>query len=160
VVIGNPYLFLNSSRQLLITEQLLYQPNDRFAIYPIFIYQRTTDGIPHHDWNQWVSFGVRPEVFFTKYLSAALEVGFDHVNNPNAPGPYLPNVPGPYDGWLRKITFAPQIGAGRKYYSRPVLRAFITYANWSDGLKGYIGGVPYLNRTSGLTFGVQSESWW
>ena len=44
------------------------QPNDKFAIMPIFIYQRSKDGDPRHDWNQWVSFGARPEVFFTKYL--------------------------------------------------------------------------------------------
>ena len=152
VVIPNPYLYLDKSRNILIIEQLLFQPNDRFAIYPIFIYQRTKDGIPQHDWNEWVSFGARPEFFFTKYLSLAIEGGFDHVNNPNAPGQY--------EGWLRKITFAPQIGAGRKYFSRPVLRTFITYANWSDGLKGYVGGVPYQNRTQGLTYGVQAESWW
>jgi len=160
VVIPSPYLYLNSSKQFLITEQVLYQLNDKFAIYPQFLYQRTTDGIPHHEWNQWASFGVRPEVFFTKYLSAALEAGFDYVKNPNASGQNFTNIPGPYDGWLRKITFAPQIGAGRKYFSRPVLRAFVTYANWSDALKGYVGGVPYHNRTSGVTFGVQSESWW
>lgn len=160
VVIPNPSLYLDSSKQFLITEQLLYQPNHKFAIYPQFLYQRTTDGIPHHEWNEWVSFGVRPEVFFTKYLSLAVEGGFDHVKNPNVAGQNFTNVPGPYDGWLRKITFAPQIGAGRKYFSRPVLRAFVTYANWSNGLKGYVGGVPFQNRTSGLTFGVQSESWW
>jgi len=88
----------------------------------------------------------------TKYLSLAVEGGFDHTKNPNAPSQY--------DGWLRKITFAPQIGAGRKFFSRPVLRTFVTYANWSDGLKGYVGGVPYQKRTQGLTYGVQCESWW
>jgi len=152
VVIPNPYLYLEKSRNILITEQMLFQPNDRFAINPIFIYQRTRDGVPQHGWNEWVSFGARPEIFLTKYLSLAVEGGFDHTKNPNAPGQY--------DAWLRKITFAPQIGAGRKYYSRPVLRAFVTYANWSDGLKGYVGGVPYRNRTQGLTYGVQAEHWW
>ena len=112
-----------SSAQLLVTEQVLYQPNDRFAIMPIFVYQQTKDGNPQHRWNQWESFGARPEVFFTKHLSLAVEGGFDHTN-----------APGQYDGWLRKVTVAPQIGVGRKFFSRPVLRAFLTYANWSDGL--------------------------
>src|SRR5277367_1674253 len=89
VVIPNPYLYLDKSRNILITEQMLFQPNDRFAIYPIFVYQRTKDGVPRHDWNEWVSFGARPEIFLTKYLSLALEVGFDHVKNPNVPGQYL-----------------------------------------------------------------------
>ena len=152
VVIPNPYPYLDKSKNILVTEQVLYQSNDRFAIYPIFIYQRTKDGVPQHDWNEWVSFGARPEIFLTKYFSLALEGGFDHTKNPD--------VPGKYEGWLRKVSFAPQIGAGRKYFSRPLLRAFVTYASWSDGLKGYVGGVPYQNRTSGVTFGVQSESWW
>jgi maltoporin len=43
---------------------------------------------------------------------------------------------GQYDGWLRKFTIAPQIGAGRKFESRPVLRVFLTYADWSDGFRG------------------------
>jgi maltoporin len=141
---------LKSSERLLIAENMLLQPNDKFAIMPIFIYQRTRDGIPKDGWNQWVSFGARPEVFFTKYLSLAFEPGFDHTRSGS----------GQYDGWLRKFTIAPQIGAGRQFFSRPVLRLFVTYANWSDGLRGFVGGVPYHNRTSGLTGGVQAETWW
>ncbi len=147
--IENPTPFINSTARLVVTEHLLLQPNDRFAIMPIFVYQRTKDGNPHHDWNQWVSFGARPEVFFTKHISLAFEAGFDHTHSP-----------GQYDGWLRKYTIAPQIGAGRKFFSRPVLRAFLTYANWSDGFRGFVGGTPYQNRTSGLTYGVQAEHWW
>jgi maltoporin len=146
--IDDPTPFLPRSARLLATEHMLFQPNDRFAIMPIFIYQRFKDGNPSHDWNQWVSFGVRPEVFFNKYISLAFEGGFDHTHSR-----------GQYDGWLRKFTIAPQIGAGRKFFSRPVLRAFLTYARWSDGLRGFVGGVPYLNRTHGLTYGVQAETW-
>jgi len=154
--IADPTPYINKSRQLLVVEQVLFQPNDRFAISPIFLYQRSKDGNPQHDWSQWVSFGARPEIFFTKYLSLAFEAGFDHTEG------FVPTQNGePYlNGWLRKITVAPQIGAGRKYFSRPVLRAFFTYANWSDGFRGYVGGVPYLNRTNGLTYGVQAETWW
>jgi maltoporin len=148
--IDDPTQYLRSSARFLATEQVLFQPSDRFAIVPIFVYQRLKDGNPLHGWNQWVSFGARPEVFFTKYLSLALEGGFDHTHS----------VSGQYDGWLRKFTIAPQIGAGRKFESRPVLRIFLTYASWSDGLRGFVGGLPYLNRTNGLTFGVQGETWW
>src|SRR5208337_2907424 len=148
-VVANPNPYLNSSAQLLAVEQLLIQPTDKFAIMPIFVYQRSKDGNPLHGWDQWVSFGARPEVFFTKHISLAVEGGFDHTHNP-----------GQYEGWLRKYTIAPQIGAGRKFFSRPVLRAFLTYANWSDGFRGLVGGTPYLNRTNGLTYGVQAEHWW
>src|SRR5215468_9273125 len=148
--IDDPSAFRNRTRRLLVTENLLLQPNEKFAVMPIFIYQRTRDGNPQHGWDQWVSFGARPEVFFTKYLSLAFEAGFDHTHS----------SAGLYDGWLRKFTISPQIGAGRKFFSRPVLRTFVTYANWSDGLRGFVGGIPFQNRTSGLTYGVQAETWW
>jgi len=150
-VVENPTGFINNQAQFLITEQLLLQPNDEFAIMPIFVYQRTKDGNPLHPWQQWVSFGARPVVFFNKYLSLAFEGGFDHTHSQIAPV---------YDGWLRKFTIAPQIGAGRKFFSRPVLRAFVTYGNWSDGLRGFVGGIPFQNRTGGFTYGVQAETWW
>jgi maltoporin len=148
--IDDPTQFLHNSAQFLVAEHVVVQPNDRFAIMPIFVYQRTKDGNPQDGWNQWASFGARPVIFFTRYLSLAVEGGFDHTDSGN----------GRYEGWLRKFTIAPQIGAGRKFFSRPVLRAFITYASWSDGLRGFVGGVPYLNRTNGLTYGVQTETWW
>jgi maltoporin len=148
--LDDPTRFLNSSARFLATEQVLFQPNDRFAIMPVFIYQRTKDGNPQHPWQQWVSFGARPEIFFTKYLSLAFEGGLDHTHSKFDL----------YDGWLRKFTIAPQIGAGRKFFSRPVLRAFLTYASWSDGLRGFVGGIPYQNKTNGLTYGVQAETWW
>jgi maltoporin len=67
---------------------------------------------------------------------------------------------GRVDGWLHKFTIAPQIGAGQKFFSRPVLRTFFMYANWSNGFRGLVGGVPYQNRTDGISFGVQAETWW
>jgi maltoporin len=154
--IDDPTPFLHSSARLLAVEQVLFQPNDRFAIMPIFVYQWSKDGNPHHDWNQWISFGARPEIFFTRYLSLAFEAGFDHTDG----FVLTQNGDAQLNGWLRKFTIAPQIGAGRKFFSRPVLRAFLTYANWSDAFRGYVGGVPYLNRTNGLTYGVQGETWW
>lgn len=83
-----------------MTEQVLFQPNNKFAIMPIFIYQRVKDGDSRHGREQ----------------------------------------SGNYAGWLRKFTIAPQIGAGRKCFSRPVLCAFLTGANWSDGLKSFVSG--------------------
>ena len=147
--LDNPTPYLNSSARFLVGEQVLVQPNDKFAIMPIFVYQKNKDGNPQHPWTQWESIGARPEVFFTKHISLAFEAGADHTSSP-----------GQYEGWLRKFTIAPQIGAGRKFFSRPVLRAYMTYASWSDGFRGLVGGVPYQNRTSGLTYGVQTENWW
>src|SRR5271163_1276021 len=154
--LDNPSFFLANSERLLLAEHLLVQANDRFAIMPIFVFQRQRDGLPGHGFNDWASFGVRPVLFFTKYLSLAFETGFDHTegfatlqNGNNTQ----------FDGWLRKFTIAPEIGAGRKFFSRPVLRVFLTYANWSNGFRGLVGGIPFEDRTSGFTYGVQAETW-
>jgi len=149
-VVANPNFFLNGTAQFLATEQVLFQPNDRFAIMPIFIYQRSKDGNPQHGWDQWVSFGARPEIFFTKHVALAVEGGFDHTHSRS----------GGYDGWLRKFTIAPELKAGDKFFSRPALRAFLTYGDWSDGLRGFVGGVPFANKTNGFTYGLQAEHWW
>jgi maltoporin len=148
--IPDPNPFLDSAERFLVTEQVLIQPNDRFAISPIFVYQRQRSGIPDTGWDEWVSFGARPEFFFTKILSVALETGFDHTRSGT----------GLYEGWLQKYTLAAQVGAGRKFFSRPVLRMFVTYATWSEGLRGFVGGVPYADETHGLTYGIQAETWW
>ena len=148
--IDDPTPFLNNSKRFRIVEHFLVQPNDKFAIQPVVIYQRTQNGNPKDGWNQWISFGARPQFFFTDYLSLAFEGGFDRTRSGI----------GQYDGWLRKFTIAPQIGAGRKFFSRPVLRVFLTYASWSDGLRGFVGGVPFRNRTNSFTYGVQAETWW
>ena len=137
------------SKQFLATEQIVLQPNDKFAVMPIFLFQRLKNLNTQNEWQQWVSFGVRPEVFLTRHLSLTGDCGFDHTN-----------LPGSYEGWLRKCTFAPQIGADRKFFGRPVLRAFVTYANWSNGFRGLVGGVPFEKATAGLTYGVQAEHWW
>src|SRR5271170_529720 len=157
--ITGPAPYVNRSAQFLITEQVVYQPNDRFAIMPIFVYQQTKDGNPQHRWNEWASFGARPQVFFTKHISLAVEGGFDHTNSPGENS--LGQSPtGQYEGWLRKVTISPQIGVRDKFFSRPVLRGFLTYANWTDGYRGLVGAAPYKNRTDGLTYGVQTETWW
>jgi maltoporin len=149
-----PTIYQKSSERLLVTNHMLIQANDKFAIMPIFLYQRTRDGDGLHGHNDWISFGARPEVFFSRYVSLAFEGGFDYTDGFN------PIVNGRVDGWLRKFTIAPQIGAGRKFFSRPVLRTFFTYANWSDGFRGLVGGAPYRNRTDGISYGVQAETWW
>jgi maltoporin len=148
--IFEPTVHLPNAKTFRFTDSAVIQPNNHFAMQPIFIYQSQTDGNPANGTNTWVSFGARPVWFFTDHISLAFEAGFDHTQS----GLNL------YDGWLRKYTIAPQIGAGRKFFSRPVLRAFVTYANWSEGLKGFVGVPVFTNKTSGWDFGLQGETWW
>ena len=148
--IDEPTVYLPNAHTFRFTDSAVIQPNNKFAIQPVFIYQSQTNGNPADGTNTWISFGARPVWFFTDHVSLAFEAGFDHTSS----------GVGLYDGWLRKFTIAPQIGAGRKFFSRPVLRAFITYANWSQGLEGFVGGPAFKDKTSGWTFGVQGETWW
>jgi maltoporin len=99
---------------------------------------------------QWVSGGLRPIWHISDVFSLAFEGGVDWASSTqNGDG-----------GTLGKLTIAPQVSLGNDFFSRPVLRAFLTYAMWSEGLEGEVGGLDYSDRTSGWTWGLQMESWW
>lgn len=59
-----------------------------------------------------------------------------------------------------KLTLAPQVALGNRFFSRPVLRAYITYAQWSDAFVGRVGGQDYQNLSNGFSYGLQMETWW
>src|ERR1700722_6139035 len=44
--IDDPTPYLKKSARFQVVEHVLFQPNDKFAIMPIFVYQRTKDGNP------------------------------------------------------------------------------------------------------------------
>lgn len=148
--VDDPTPYLPDAHTFRFTESGVIQPNDSFAVQPVVVYQYQTNGNHQDGSNTWLSLGARPVFFFTEHLSLATEFGLDRTSNGL----------GQYEGWVRKFTIAPQIGAGRKFFSRPRLRMFFTYANWSQGLEGYVGTPVYKNKTSGLSFGLQGESWW
>jgi maltoporin len=145
-----PAPFQGDADRLLITDHVLIQPSRHFAVMPAVIYQRATSGEPGVGTSHWFSAGARPIVFFSQYASVAVEGGLDWVKDGG----------GAYEGWLRKLSVAPQLGAGDKFFSRPVLRMFFTYASWSEELQGSVGGDAYAGRTDGFTYGAQAETWW
>ena len=108
------------------------------------------NGDPGSGYTRWINTGARPIWFFSKHASLAFEAGFDNIDDGR----------GRYAGWLRKFTIAPQIATGPEFFSRPVLRIFATYASWTDGLRGFVGGNAYLDRQRGFSAGVQMETWW
>ena len=148
--VTDPSPYVKDAERFLVAEHFLLQPSKVFAIMAVVVYEQNRSGAPGEGWNRWLSLGARPQVFFNDVFSVAFEAGFDHTHSAD----------GRYDGWLSKYTLAPQLSVGRKFFSRPVLRAFVTYANWSDGLRGFVGGPAFKNATQGLTYGVQAESWW
>jgi maltoporin len=131
------------------TEHFVADLNEHFAIGPELLYQYT-DYAGHGGRVQWASVGVRPIVFFNRNISLAFEGGFDWVQDDSTAT----------SGGLYKLTLAPQVSLGNKFMSRPVIRAFITFAQWSEDFEGQVGGNDYRDATTGFTYGVQMESWW
>ena len=101
----------------------------------------------------WLSFGVRPQYNFTDNFSLAVEAGYDQGKD-GANGAKQK---------LAKLTVAPQLSLGKGFWSRPVLRGFITYAKWNDPAKAGVNANSnnvWANSNNGMTYGVQVESWW
>lgn len=133
------------------TDQIVINPIEAFSIGGALVYQYTDfgDQAAHQ---QWVSGGIRPIWHFTDHFNIALETGIDWVSD---------TLDGSGDGGtLGKLTLAPELSLGGDFFSRPVLRAFITYAMWDDTLQGTVGGPDYANQDNGWSWGIQMETWW
>lgn len=140
---------LDDASRFRVTDQITIQPSPHFAMQTIGIYEDTKYG-GQNSRERWASIGARPIYYFNDRFSIALEGGID----------WTKSDPLNTEGHLWKITLAPQISRGNKFFSRPVLRAFITYAQWSDDFKGRVGGTAYESGTEGWSYGLQAEAWW
>jgi len=107
----------------------------------------------------WMSAGVRPSYYWSDNLSTALEVGYDYVD---------PEVG--TDRRLTKVTLAQQWAAGLSGFARPVIRTFVTYADWNgDAFNvdqssraidvGAASDAITIDDSDGMTFGVQMDVW-
>lgn len=102
----------------------------------------------------WYSTGISPIFYLSQHVNIAFEAGIDYIDDE------INNR----SGALTKLTTALQIAADRGLFSRPVMRFFITLADWDSELKGQIGAAPgsapYSSDTQGWTIGAQAEVWW
>jgi maltoporin len=140
---------LDEASRFRVTDHITIQPSKHFSAQLVGVYEDTSYGGPHSR-ERWASLGARPVYHFNDRFSVALEGGIDWTDSD----------PLGADGHLWKITLAPQLSRGGKFFSRPVLRAFITYAGWGDDFKGRVGGRAYENATEGWSYGLQAEAWW
>ena len=104
----------------------------------------------------WTTVGVRPVYALNDNFKLILDLGHDNVKPAN----------GGADQKLTKLTFAPTLAAGKGFWSRPELRAFVTYAKWNTAAQqaapagstlsstGAFGG-----STNGTSAGLQVEAW-
>ena len=113
------------------------------------VWQELDNGLPPGNRLTWVSLGARPAYHFSRYFSLELEAGFDHTRQTDQ-----------VSGSLMKVTLAPQITPGMAALSRPSLRAYVTWAGWSDDFVGLVAPVLYGAENRGYAAGVQIETWW
>lgn len=113
------------------------------------VYQEAGNGAETGGRITWASLGVRPAWHFNRYVSLELEAGLDHSDQDAVAS-----------GSLLKVTLAPQITPRVAALSRPSLRAFLTWARWTDGFVGLVAPVLYGAERSGFAAGVQIETWW
>ena len=127
-----------------VTEQMVWQKGEKFSGMAEAVYQKTDGG------DTWMSVGIRPTLHINKHFGVGLELGHDRVKDDSGE-----------TRSLNKVTIAPYISPTGNFWSRPQLRAFVTYADWNDAAqeKGVANGV-FGSDTNGLSYGFQMESWW
>jgi maltoporin len=135
--------------QVRVVNDLLIETKGRWQLQGAAIYQELDNGAATGDRVRWVSFGARPVCRLGRFFSLATEAGWDHTIQSGQPG-----------GSLIKLTVAPQITPALKFLSRPSLRAFATWAHWSDSFRGQVAPATDPTAVRGAAFGVQLESWW
>ena len=145
---------LDKARSFEISNALTYEKLPEYSFQWIALYRQEDHGISGNSKFNWASTGIRPIFYFSKHVNLALEAGID----------YIDDKVNNRKGSLTKLTTALQLSADRGFYSRPVLRVFITLADWSDALKGQVGNTPgnapYATVTQGWSVGAQAEVWW
>ncbi len=122
--------------------------SDKFQIMPALVWEVFDNGASSDSNTTWISAGFRPKYNITNNFAFQFEYGFDHIDDEAADD----------STYLHKFTVAPTITMGSGFWARPELRAFVTYANWSD--EGAIGGTLWEDDTEGMLYGVQMEVWW
>lgn len=161
---GRKVYDLDKASSLNIINNFVYDDKQRHAIQASLSYRYkdfgignvTEKNIPMDNKvaQNWFSIGFRYLYYINRHFNLALEAGNDYMKSSRSG----------LEGSLQKITFSPQITWDYGYYSRPVLRPFITYAHWSNSFRGITGKSNFntrlLNKNNGLSFGIQLEVWW
>lgn len=145
---------LNTAYTYELNNALHYEINPDFAMQWSSLVRHEHRGISTNSDINWYSTGIRPVTFLSKHMSLALELGADYIDD------QLNNR----KGYLFKQTIALQLAPDKGFYKRPVLRLFVTNAEWSDEFKTLIANspddAPYGDDTNGWSAGMQLEWWW
>ena len=135
--------------QFRVLDDFLLEQRGPWALQTFALYQELENGAAADSRIRWVSLGARPVRRLGRFFSLATEVGWDYTVQGDQPG-----------GSLVKLTVAPQITPALKFLSRPSLRAFATWAHWSDAYRGRVAAATNPDAVRGNAIGVQMEAWW
>jgi len=130
-----------------VTDEIAIQPTKTFGGEGVIAYQnwKTDTGVKA----TWMTIGARPQFGLTDHFSIAVEAGWIKTTQDNTP-----------DLTMTKETIALQWSPTVEFWSRPSIRAYVTNAQWNDNAKGTVASANFADKTSGTTYGVQSEIWW
>jgi maltoporin len=145
---GSPVEIKDMSRFRILND-LLLNVNAKYSILGFAMYQHLDNAQSTNNTLHCFSLGMRNAFHINRYFSVLAEVGADYTRQQHTTS-----------GSLIKITLAPQLSPLNEILSRPAVRAFVTYAAWSDDFKGMVGTPAFGNDTSGVVFGIQMETWW
>ena len=101
------------------------------------------------------SAGIRPVYWLWGPFAIQAAAAYAYLSNKRTTGAGFGD-----GGSLGIITIAPTIKPRGGFFTRPELRAFATFAVWSDEYQGAIGTPAYARENYGWMFGVQAEAWW
>ena len=139
----------SGSKMYRVVENLFVQPSTSFGMQAVALYQSAKSAAGQN--SSWTSVGARPVFFVNKHFSVAVDFGTTRVTQD-----------GQAAQTLNKETLALQWGPKPDFWSRPVLRLFVTNAQWNSAAStiSMPGNGTFTGKTSGTTYGVQTEIWW
>jgi maltoporin len=158
----NPY---NNSQQGRANIFWVWNPTENFSLGTWASYQYNDQGFTSYQVvngdvqsasgdNHLVSAGIRPYYWLWGPFAIQGAAAFAYLSNNRRTGAGFGD-----GGALGIFTIAPTIKPRGGFFTRPELRAFATFAVWSDEYQGAIGGTPYADKNYGWLFGVQAETW-
>jgi maltoporin len=139
----------NKKNRFRIVNDLTTKVTDNIETHLAFIYEQRDNGSASNSKEKWLSVGARPTWMISDHFNIALEVGHSIVEIESE---------GLGKRHLTRITLAPQLTPDMGIWSRPVLRAFISYTKWNDANKSKMP-TPYTGKSEGINAGFQTEVW-
>ncbi|CNK35411.1 carbohydrate porin [Yersinia intermedia] len=132
-----------------------------WSLAPAILAQQSKDRYVLGDSYKWITFNTRLIQEITENFALAYEGSYQYMNlDPQGYKDYHK-----VSGGFYKLTFAPTFKAGdiSNFFSRPEIRVFATYMDWSQDLDNYAKddsfGKDGFAAGGQWNFGIQMETW-